>query len=223
MNNNKRTFKCSICLDVKTHLGRNAVDCAHHHSTCRQCFKNYVIAMCGSSGWLKDHSFVISCPVHDCNAAWTFPQLRSVADCCAQDAYVNGLIKYCKVSSHKETLTTSCDALYNTVLECLNFKCPSCQVVLDPTPDGCAAIRCLKCATYFCWMCFEISATSTVAHRHVTLCKFNTLGLVFPSSSNVLAAHKQYKLRNIQHTLESHVKNTSARKKNDVGYGMTRR
>eukprot|EP01032_Pedospumella_encystans_P011113 gene11113-12950_t len=44
---------------------------------------------------------------------------------------------------------------------------------MDPSPDGCCAVRCAACATYTCFLCFQACKDSTSCHQHVRDCVYS--------------------------------------------------
>eukprot|EP01032_Pedospumella_encystans_P010298 gene10298-12050_t len=44
---------------------------------------------------------------------------------------------------------------------------------MDPSPDGCCAVRCAACATYTCFLCFRACKDSTSCHQHVRDCVYS--------------------------------------------------
>jgi hypothetical protein len=99
--------------------------------------------------------------------------------------YVNTLVEICNHSGSGVYQTTETKYLVvPRLLEALNLRCPnpSCAAVLDPTPDGCAAVRCAACATYTCFLCFCACADSISCHKHVRECAHS------PSPSNLFIA-----------------------------------
>jgi hypothetical protein len=93
------------------------------------------------------------------------------------------------------------------ILDCLCLKCPntSCRSVLDPTPDGCCAMKCLHCGTFFCWLCFSVHKTSPACHEHVRNdCVHNagpSAGSVFVNNVCVRTAHKRLRIATIHSLL----------------------
>jgi len=61
--------------------------------------------------------------------------------------------------------------------------CPNrqCGVALDPSPDGCSAMHCSVCNTYFCFLCFSVFKNSALTHAHVRACEDNPLKNLFAS------------------------------------------
>lgn len=62
--------------------------------------------------------------------------------------------------------------LYQTMLDLMTLKCPTCSNPVDPFPDACSAIMCLYCGNHYCNYCFEAFASGqsdvdrASAHMH---------------------------------------------------------
>lgn len=97
-------------------------------------------------------------------------------------------------------------ALRNALVDCLNITCPSCSIVLDQTPDGCCAVRCPHCATFFCWLCFSVQSNSSKCHAHVPACKLNSAAQkeVFVPQKVVAAAHRSHKIGRMRSAVQTH-------------------
>lgn len=88
--------------------------------------------------------------------------------------------------------------------ESLNIQCPEsyCRAVLDPSPDGCCAMRCTHCGIYFCWLCLAVSSCSSNAHAHVRRCVENPhQGSVFISAKEMDDAQKQLRIAALRRAL----------------------
>lgn len=167
--------KCIICFDE----GTSGLRCDFNHLLCHQCIAPYVNSVVEDVGKLKDQGFAIRCPAVDAgvqckSAPWSSSALNKVMkDIDTMDRYVDALICVCKQGSTVENKPSAanCDVV-PLLLDALNLRCPNaaCRVVLDPSPDGCCAIRCGSCAVHACFLCFQICADSTSCHKHVREC-----------------------------------------------------
>jgi hypothetical protein len=163
--------KCSICLDQ----GSNGLHCENGHTICRNCLTPYIETTSQDAGKLKDGLYVIECPEPDCDSRpYNVAELiQHGGSAHSVNSYVSTLVEICK---HKENNsakeTESKRQMVPHLLDALNLKCPnrSCRAVLDPTPDGCSAVRCAACATYACFLCFMACDNSSSCHRHVREC-----------------------------------------------------
>jgi len=83
------------------------------------------------------------------------------------------------------------------LLICLEQTCPqvNCKHVLHPAPDGCCAMRCGHCETYFCWVCSQISDNNADCHSHV---RQNHGGNAFVAEPIIVAGQsvlREFKIR----------------------------
>jgi len=76
--------------------------------------------------------------------------------------------------------------MLHKVEELLHVVCPSCSRIIDPTPNGCIAMRCAHCSKAFCWCCFQL-APSGDAHAHA----MSEHGSYFPPLAYVAAWHRR--------------------------------
>ncbi|KAJ1430637.1 hypothetical protein B484DRAFT_448813 [Ochromonadaceae sp. CCMP2298] len=164
------THSCVICLEQVP--SRPGLMCGRRgsHFVCAECFGGYVDSLCKDVGKFSDAEYRVSCPFPGCRAPpWTTLQVRSTLDGPAQDQYVELLLELLRSARGKPKgeINSGC------LVETLNLKCPSCGTVLDPNPDGCCAMRCLGCASYFCWLCFSTCVSSAACHDHVRVCSLS--------------------------------------------------
>ncbi len=201
---------CCICLDtVKCDLR-----CRKRHGVCSACFPRFVESLSENYPKLKAHKFKVRCPVPNCSSApfserllknrispQSFRRLKEVID---QDfkQELPSIITGSASSTAADLPSES--VLISQVLDCLNLKCPKCSHVVDPKPDGCAAMVCPHCAGFFCWLCF--TETVVDAHPHVLECSLNSSGKqyndYFPSQILKDKAHKIYRLNAIKTLLQ---------------------
>jgi hypothetical protein len=150
---------CCVCFEE----GNKGLLCEQNHLLCEECVTPYCVSIFTDIGQLKDASFCVHCPAIDtiegegalvrCSAgAYHSRTLRSFLKEEALDLYLDSLIQVChQREGQRDTQTQRAGEneredsnTRQRLLECLNLKCPNpqCNVVLDPTPDGCASIRC---------------------------------------------------------------------------------
>ena len=90
------------------------------------------------------------------------------------------------------------------IVDSLTLRCPNtfCSVALDPSPDGCCAMRCVTCGKHFCWLCFQIQQDNSINHSHVRNCGENPKpGNLFPRKDLVEIVHKQRRIEAIRKCL----------------------
>lgn len=196
---------CMICFD-RTPKG---LMCGSSHFVCSVCFDPYVRSLCQDIGKFSDAKFCVSCPVPDCKAdPWNSYHVRKTLEGVALEEYIDALVSICQKSvgtgygrdcggGNKGNGFNQSAADAQVLLECLNLKCPHCNVVLDHNPDGCAAMRCLGCGKHFCWLCLSVcSSGSSACHSHVRTCKYSPKRgqLFFKSDLLHRTAHKRIQL-----------------------------
>ena len=200
------------------------------HFICADCLSSYVKSMCEDFGVLKDHCFTVCCPVMEtaklnggsklqrCSSLpWSSSSLRRVLRGEMLDLYLDTLVKGCRLVCPEDASMSNSPAgtvaapqatgedkevYLAPLLEALNLKCPRCGVVFDPSPDGCAAVRCSQCSTYVCFMCFDARKGSSDCHAHVRKCNFAAqVGTVFQSEAGREAAHKRLRIIKLREAL----------------------
>lgn len=197
--------KCAICLDDQV----KGLCCESSHFICSGCFSPYVDSNCADFGKLRDTKFEVCCPVPQCNSApWNSHHVRNCLEGAILEKYIDTLIRVCNNGTAATTGSVHGDrrsSLLADLSDALCLKCPNCKIVLDPNPDGCCAVKCLHCATHFCWLCFNTQANSKACHAHVAKCSLNsTQGLVFASRANCTEAHKLIRATSIRFVLTKH-------------------
>jgi hypothetical protein len=210
MRSDGKLESCSICLDSKS----KGLSCEANHFICVDCFSPYVESICDDMGKLKDNKFEVACPVPNCTSPhWNSFHIRTILEGKALEKYIDTLIKACSQADAAPAVNTSAavaagpdsDKIKATaamIVDSLSMKCPKCKVVLDPNPDGCCAMKCLGCATYFCWLCFATQSNSTVCHQHVRACPMSTTpGNVFVPKEGVNIAHANRRIVAIHNIL----------------------
>lgn len=167
--------QCIVCLEEEM-VG---VRCDFNHLLCRQCIAPYIKSVTEDMGKLKDQGFTIRCPVMEsglqCKSApWSCSTLSTmVAESNSLDQYVDTLVSVCKSGAvNNNKAMVSKEEVVPLLLDALNLRCPNptCGVALDPSPDGCCAIRCCSCAVHACFLCFQTCADSVACHQHVREC-----------------------------------------------------
>lgn len=114
------------------------------------------------------------------------------------DRYVSTLSSLCQ--SNSETASSEFSdksSVMPKLLDVLNLRCPNkqCGVVMDPSPDGCCAVRCANCATYTCFLCFQICRDGSACHQHVRDCVYSpTPDELFLSEAARIPAHKRIRV-----------------------------
>ena len=210
------TDYCLLCLEYKF-VG---IKCSNGHFICRdQCFASLVASLCEESYKLRQSKGRIACPIPDCNADhWSSREVREglTGHFNALDVYADTLLSFLEsgasdlasaaMSKGASTESVSdVERIKEMVCDSLTLKCPNpgCRFALDPNPDGCCAMKCLKCGCYFCWLCFMVTGIdSTICHNHVRLCSENpSSGSLFIADNLVSEVHKRRRLEAIRRTL----------------------
>jgi hypothetical protein len=163
----------------------------------------------------------INCPVPKCPAV-PFPVtvLRERLPGTVHDRYVSALIdafqrfqhgsdrslasasSVAAASSAGAQSTLAADA--NAITAALSLQCPNaaCGLALDPAPDGCCAMKCANCASYFCWLCIRVQPDSNQCHSHVRACNQNPCsGSLFPDRRLVEIVQRQRRIEAVRRAL----------------------
>ncbi len=196
---------CVICCESKPF----GIHCAECHFTCRNCLSLYVKSCCDEAGTLLDNELEIKCPEFDCEGStWDAKSLKNHITASAYHSLVTALTTLKEQSNLLASVgavKVAEPSLSKSIVNCLNIACPKCDTVLDQTPDGCCAIRCHRCAAYFCWLCFAVCADNLDCHNHVTSCSLNSARREpFVPQPLVAAAHKRHKIGKIRQALRDH-------------------
>lgn len=213
--------ECRLCMEKKA-VG---LYCKEKHFICRdECFAMYVSSVCEETYKLKLHKGRITCPYPDCKSiAWTSKEVREglAGHSNASDTYTEALLELLggdiesgtgdialtTHSSSTETVEAKTDRIKEMVCDALTLKCPNpmCRLALDPNPDGCCSMTCLKCGIHFCWLCFTVTGTdSGVSHKHVQGCSENPMpNNLFVPAGQVEEVHKRRRLEAIRRSLLS--------------------
>ncbi len=191
-----------------------------NHFICVQCFSPYVQSICGDPGKFKNNQFSIGCPFPQCTSIpWTTQEviscLMSGTDVEKNQEVITLLIAALTTAANHthanleqkedQSIGVTESRVIKAIADALCLRCPSqtCKAVLDPNPDGCCAVRCTQCSTYFCWLCFQESATSKGCHDHVRQCKENPVrGDLFLSHAQKVKAQKKHRLKVIVSELD---------------------
>jgi len=204
-----RLEDCSICLEPH----RKGILCStKEHFICQDCFAPYVSSVVEDAGKMQDSGFTIQCCYPNCAAQpWSSHEARLALDGAPKvlDQYVDALVNQLKLHSRQDALAQadmaeeSVDRGLRGIVDALTLGCPFCHVALDPTPDGCAAMRCYSCSKYFCFLCFNIQRDNTACHAHVRECPSNPSQNVFPPQKLRDAAQKQLRVEAVRRVLSS--------------------
>ena len=212
---------CCLCLEGKS----AGLYCAEGHFICRdECFASLVVCICEESYKLKQSKGRILCPVPGCNSQpWSSKEIREglTGHANALDVYTDTLVRL--VSDDIETgsdgsglsmstiepssgpQTTRVDRVKDMACDALTLKCPNpnCRLALDPNPDGCCSMQCVKCGCYFCWLCFTLTGLeSSASHNHVMKCSENPKpNTLFLAVDQVSIVHKRRRLEAIRRAL----------------------
>jgi hypothetical protein len=196
--------KCAICFDMQS----KGLLCENSkHFVCSVCVSPYVRSVIENAGKIHDDGFTIHCPVPDCKSPpWSSHQIRLILDGEVLEKYIDTLVQILKFRGEEDGSGTSenvNDKNVHQLVEALSLRCPKCKVVVDPSPDGCCALRCGSCASYFCFLCHEIRKDNKDCHDHVRNCACNPGGNVFASQSTRDTAQINLQLRSLRNILYS--------------------
>lgn len=194
-----RKDKCVICFEE----GKEGLKCEFNHQLCKECVKPYVTSVISDIGRLKDQGYCIRCPaVENRVQCKSMPLDASTillfSNAHTLDRYVSTLSSLCQ-SNNRAALSEFSEksSVVPKLLDTLNLRCPNkqCGVVMDPSPDGCCAVRCASCATYACFLCFQICRDGSSCHQHVRDCAYSpTPDELFLSEEARIPAHKRIRV-----------------------------
>lgn len=196
---------CIICFD-EDFVG---LQCEHNHMLCRKCIAPYIQSVICNTGKLKDQGYCIRCPAVtagvQCRASpWRAAELCTLASN-SVDNYVQTLVYTCeRNTSHDGGNAAVTEGVVPLLLDALNLRCPNaaCRVVLDPSPDGCCAIRCGSCASYSCALCFSICMDGPACHQHVMSCRASPdPGNIFVSEQAKIPAMRRLRVMALRNAL----------------------
>lgn len=204
----KQKSSCVVCFEYR----RKGIHCENKHFLCHNCFPPYVTSLIEDAGRMADNNFEIHCCYPGCTARpWNPHEVRLMLTGELLEKYISCLVRQLQILENKEQLLAAgidkddIDSLMNSITDSLNLCCPSCHIVIDPNPDGCAAIRCGACGKHFCLLCLEEQQNSSKCHSHVRICSNNPSRNVYASSMIREVAHKKLKIQAVQRLLRSHL------------------
>lgn len=154
------TNLCNICSCEKT---IDILSCSANHFTCSDCINNYVSSIIGSNELLQRKGGLCCLALHDT----PFNKRPTVFHANVVRPILFDSIK----SQYDDELNTNTgeriDDKHDNLripVDLYNIKCPKCDRVQDPHPDGCIAVKCRHCDQAFCWMCLQKCQED--AHEH---------------------------------------------------------
>ena len=179
--------KCSICGEEKSRgIFCNTKSTTNRHFTCIDCFLRYVQSLCEDVGKLQDKNYSIYCPAATpalgcTSACWENHRVTSALLAANDNAF--GLDNKAILDKFVTALSQAAvrgiadetRPVVNAITDAMCLRCPlsSCSVPLDPQPEGCMAMRCAACGTYFCFLCNASSDDNDSCHAHVRDCELN--------------------------------------------------
>ena len=101
----------------------------------------------------------------------------------------------------KKTGQTNARVRATDLVMAIELRCPSCDMVRDPNPDGCAALCCPHCGRYYCSVCAALFNNGNAAHKHAHAVHGN----VFPHPTTLAQGHRrqrQLQLRVVAQRIE---------------------
>lgn len=201
--------QCCVCLDINT----RGIKCSEGHFVCQMsCFSSLVKNVCEETYRLRASKGRIRCPVPNCSSvAWSSKEVREciASDNYSLDMYTDALVSLfdsgVEINIDYSKNTPRLDRLQAMVRDALTLTCPNpnCRLALDPNPDGCSSIKCLKCGCYFCWFCFSLSGLDSAgSHNHVIMCPESPQpGSVFVAQELMGPVHKRRRIEAIRKSL----------------------
>lgn len=157
---------CEVCLD-SVHRGvacsappkngseEASTDLEARHTLCDDCFIKHVHAL--PDARLRETLFRIPCPADGWHGG-VF-SIEDVARAYVRSGDARSLAHYLERSLPKARTNglsfdreTRIEALTNALYAAISLRCPNCETIVDPAPDGCRAIECASCGSYFCWV-----------------------------------------------------------------------
>jgi hypothetical protein len=122
--------------------------------------------------------------------------------------YVDALIRqlqaqHQQASGNAEDMAEeSVERTLRKLADALTLGCPFCHIaLLDPSPDGCAAMRCGSCSKFFCFLCFKMQPDSKACHAHVRECPSNPSHNLFPPQRLRDVAQRQLRIQAVRGVL----------------------
>ena len=156
---------CVVCFDESE--AERVTRCPRGHVVCDGCLLQYVEAL--PEFRLQAHGFRVPCFERACGTfsvgalAGAYvragePKLleRFLERCCALPAEERSA-----EAAGLDAQRSRVEVLAQQLFLAISLRCPSCDNVVDPSPDGCRAIECAVCGAYFCWLCFRLELTSS--------------------------------------------------------------
>jgi hypothetical protein len=191
--------ECVVCLERGP-----GFTCPFEHHICSPCLSRYLeINLSNSRHHVKKtekiHLWKLPCMSPHC--AYLFTE-ENVHDWLV---HLSPRMLSSELTTLREELQTELgyqtnhQSLINKILKTQELTCPFCERVLDPQPDGCCAMRCPHCGTYFCWVCFVCCADNTACHDHVR----NKHGNVFAPPETIKRGHIQSQRDRFTRTIQS--------------------
>lgn len=196
--NQNFTSGCCVCLESKG----KGIRCSNEHFICNECFTPYVTSIVSDGGKFVDAGYTICCPIPHCiSTPWNSHHIRLLLDGKSLETYIDALVKHANISHQTDQQNMSDHK--QTVLDALNIGCPKCHALIDPTPDGCCAMRCLHCSCYFCLLCLHTSPDSPSCHLHVSKCPRNPGGDIFANEMVRKTAYMQLQIASVVAKLQN--------------------
>ncbi|KAL1512054.1 hypothetical protein AB1Y20_005328 [Prymnesium parvum] len=189
------TVRCVICLeDVRNDATSR---CPHHeaHRLCDGCFIEYVDTL---PDWqLLSGTQGVPCPLHRSHHCGHFDTatlaavyVRAREARCLSRLLERALPQAARRGEGEEGERRLAE-LEQQLHVAISLRCPSCDHVVDPSPDGCRAIECPHCGSYFCWVCFSLEMTNGRLHAHIV----SAHGDLYLPQRLVDAAHREWRRR----------------------------
>jgi hypothetical protein len=101
-----------------------------------------------------------------------------------------------------ENIQNQEDLEYYINEEILTTKCPKCRIAYHDF-DGCCALSCKSCRTYFCAYCRHVEVTNKEIHKHVLVCPLSqNQGDYFIQANNKNSVNDGFMLQEFKRVLD---------------------
>lgn len=206
---NKKMFsKCSIC--DKTRIFQPKIKCPEKNGIfCKKCIAAYLDNMINEN----DNTGIIKCPCGcDKDISMDKKNANKIKRSKTMNTKKNELVKrhddFRQDQLKKRTtlgkIESDQDLKYYINDEILTSKCPKCHIAYHDF-DGCCALVCKSCHTYFCAYCRHISPTNQEIHQHVLTCPLSqNKNHYFIQAKNKDEVNNGFILRKFKELLDRH-------------------
>jgi ankyrin repeat protein len=174
---------CLICVDTPA-----IIFCKDGHGLCTSDLNEYMVANVLPHAYkLSKDQCRVRCPSVGCQHSYEVLELWVHLAPLQRLRYADLMHKIVETSARFESDDTNTKGSKSNssgldiqrscadVMELLTLKCGSCFQPVDPTPDGCSAVKCLNCGLHYCAYCMQSGFDkndekydSSLCHEHVS-------------------------------------------------------